>query len=82
MRNGQVQTDTLKNGNHITIRNRLIGDFEGRYTYSNDTLTNNYTPSAGWQWKMPFDTLNPSGKAFVNYRGGNKVFRFVWVRQK
>lgn len=82
MRNGQVQTDTLKNGNHITIRNRQIADFEGRYSYSNDSLTFNYTPAAEWQWKMPFDTLNPSGKAFVNYRGGNKVFRFVWVRQK
>jgi hypothetical protein len=80
MQNGTVLSDTVRNANHISTRNRLISDFEGTYRFNQDTLRFNYTPSAEWQWKKPFDTLNPSAKAFVNYRGGNKVFRFVWVR--
>ncbi|MCA6364890.1 MAG: hypothetical protein IM638_17800 [Bacteroidetes bacterium] len=82
MRNGKVETDTVQNANRITIRNRAVSDFEGTYKYSHDTLNYSYTPSAEWQWKNPFDTLNPANSAFVNYRGGNKVFRFVWIRQQ
>jgi hypothetical protein len=82
MQNGTVLSDTVRNANHISTRNRLISDFEGTYRLNHDTLRCNYTPSADWQWKMPFDTLNPFAKAFVNYRGGNKVFRFVWVKVK
>lgn len=82
MLNGKMLIDTLKNENHITIRNRMISDFEGKYTYSNDTLKNSYTPSSDWQWKQPFDSLNPSAKQFIEYNGGNKVFRFIWVRKK
>jgi hypothetical protein len=82
MKNGTVLSDTVRNANHISTRNRLVTDFEGTYRHSSDTLRYNYTPSAEWQWEKPFDTLNPSAKAFVNYRGGNKVFRFVWVKVK
>jgi hypothetical protein len=83
LQNGHVQPDTLLNGNQISVRNEKNQDHEGTYRLRNDTLYHSYTP-AGWQWQQEgklFHPHNPISRQFVNYRNGNKVFRFVWVKQ-
>ncbi len=76
-RGGKVQ-DTTQNANHISISTELNKDYEGSYLLQNDTLTNSYLPS----WSAPFHPKNPANNRFINYRNGNKIFRFLWVKIK
>lgn len=95
LQNGQERVDTSQNSNQISIQGEKNEDHAGTYTLSNDTLYHSYTPSiwsgnayaaefnaAKWKAGKLFHTHNPVGNKLANYRNGNKIFRFVWVKQK
>jgi hypothetical protein len=79
--NGTEITDTVRQGNQISIASETNHDHAGLYTLRNDTLYNNFNLD---QWKPgepnSISKRNPVGNTFTHYRNGNKIFRFVWVK--
>ncbi|MCU0352377.1 MAG: hypothetical protein MUD08_01355 [Cytophagales bacterium] len=95
LQNGQERMDTTRSGNQVSVQSDKNRDHAGTYTLRNDTLYHSYTPNvwgggsyaaefdaAKWKAGTLFHIRNPVGGKFANYRNGNKVFRFVWVKYK